>query len=101
MPPIVHGISWMSRPVGAVEAGIEQGAGLGLAGLGAAMLDDDVEPVAGAEAARHADLAGERADIGLDDARRHAGGAGGAVEAAADRALDAQRRGVDARSARG
>jgi hypothetical protein len=29
-------------------------------------------------------LGGERADIGLDDVRRHAGGAGGAVQARAD-----------------
>ena len=41
----------------AVEAGIEQLSALDLAGGGAAMLDDDVEPVVRIEAGRDADLA--------------------------------------------
>ena len=80
---------------GADQAGIEQLPGLDLAGRGAAMLDDDVERVAGADPRRHLHLRVERADIGLDRARRHAGGARRAVEAGADPALDAQRRLVD------
>ena len=81
--------------VGALQAGIEQLPGLDLAGGGAAMLDDDVEAVLRADPGGHAELGVERADIGLDRARRHAGGAGRAIEAGADPALDAQGRLVD------
>ena len=59
------------------------------------MLDDDVEAVVGTEPGGHAHLRVEGADIGLDRARGHAGGAGRAVEAGADPALDSQRRLVD------
>ena len=90
-----HCISCRSLPRAAVEAGIEQLAGLGLAGGGAAMLDDDVEPVVGVEAAEMLIWLATRADIGFDRLGRSAGGAGRAVEAGADQALDAQRRVVD------
>jgi hypothetical protein len=69
--------------------------GLDLAGGGAAMLDDDVEAVFGADPGGHLNLGVEGADIGLDRARGHAGGARRAVEAGADPALDAQGRLVD------
>ena len=88
----LHQLQVLARA--AVEAGVEEPAGLGLAGGGAAMLEDDVEAVVGGEAA-DVGLAGERADIGLDRARRNAGGPRRAVEAGADEALDPQRRLVD------
>ena len=50
-PPCSHCMQPQILARAAVEAGIEQSAGLGLAGGGAAMLEDDVEAVVGAEAA--------------------------------------------------
>jgi hypothetical protein len=82
----------LQRPaVGAGQARIEQFAGLDLAGRGAAVGEDDVEAVARADPAGDVELGGERAEIGLDRGRRHAGGACRAVEAVPDQALDAQR----------
>ena len=72
------------------QAGIEQLPGLDLAGGGAAMLDDDVEAVVGADPGRHLHLGVQGPDIGFDRARGHAGGARRAVEAGADPALDPQ-----------
>ena len=59
------------------------------------MRDDDVEAIVGIDPRGDVELGVERAQIGLDRRRRHAGGAGRAVEAGADQALNAERRVVD------
>ena len=59
------------------------------------MLDNDVEQIVGTHLA-DVELGGERPQIGFDGAGGRSGGAGRAIEAGADPALDAQRRLVDA-----
>src|SRR3546814_8212994 len=76
------------------QPGIEQLARLGFAGLGAAIIDDDVIFVRRANA-RHRHLPADHAQPGLDRLRRRPGGARRAIEAGADLAADAPRRVVD------
>ena len=83
-----------SLAAGAFEPGKKQPAGFGLAGCGAAMLDDDVEPVAGIEAA-DIHLRRDCAQIMPDRSGRGASCPRRAVEAGSDQALDPQRRFID------
>ena len=77
------------------EAGVDELAHLGFAGFGAAVGDDDVELVIGADIAADRELACNHAQVGLDRAGRRTGGPGRAVQAVADTATDAQRCIVD------
>ena len=77
-----------------IEAGILELADLYLAGGGARVIGDDVEPVVGADAADRG-ARGDRLDIGFDQLGGGARGPRRAVQAGADQALDAQGRAVD------
>ena len=77
-----------------IQPCIEQLADLGLAGFGARMFDDDVEPVVGPQLA-HRHLGRDRADIGLDRAARNARRARRGDQIGSAPPLDAQRGVVD------
>ena len=77
-----------------IEAGILELADLYLAGGGAGVIGDDVEPIVGVDAADRG-ARGDRLDVRLDQLGGGAGGARRAVQAGADETPDAQGRVID------